>query len=540
MEIIRTALWGALFFIIYLLYNAWQSDYPLASPLQVPSSVSIADSKSHAKPGIIPESDASQFVKARQQSSVVTFETDIFRGAIDTRGGHLVRLELLQYDQENNTRQPFKLLSQNADRYYVAQTHFTGLSPDKQPAEVIYKSPRLQYYLSPDQQELQVNLRWQGKMLSVVKQFVFKRQDYQIRVNYHIENLGTTPWEGQVYAQLYRKGYTQIKGGLFSTPSYTGGVISTEHKPYEKVPFEEMAGHPVHHAKQGWIAMVEPYFLTAWIPDSEMNKASEPFQILPQVHYNDYVLRILGPKLSLSPQEQSVVSLSLYAGPTILDQLKKAAKHLDLTVDYGMLWFVSTGLFWLLKQLYQIVGNWGWAIIFVTVLLKMAFYGLSAKSFRSMLAMRNLQPKLQALKTRYGDDRQKLAQETMALYRKERVSPLGGCLPMLIQIPVFIALYWVLLESVELRHAPFILWIKDLSAKDPWYVLPILMGVSMFLQQKLNPPPADPMQAKLMLLLPVFCTAIFLNFPSGLVLYWLVNNTLSILQHWWMLHYSTD
>jgi YidC/Oxa1 family membrane protein insertase len=280
----------------------------------------------------------------------------------------------------------------------------------------------------------------------------------------------------------------------------------------------------------GWAAMLEHYFLSAWVPAN-----TEMFNYYSHVTDGDmYTLGMLSAPLTLQPGATTIVGAKLYTGPEIMDRLKAVAPNLDLTIDYGFLWFISIAIFWLMKQIYQIVGNWGWSIVLVTVIIKLAFYHLSAKSYRSMAAMRKLQPRLQMLKERYGDDKQKLTQTTMELYKAEKINPLGGCLPVLVQIPVFIALYWVLIESVELRQAPFILWIHDLSAKDPYFILPIIMGITMFIQQHLNPPPADPVQAKMMKFLPIFFTFLFINFPAGLVLYWIVNNSISILQQWYI------
>jgi YidC/Oxa1 family membrane protein insertase len=285
----------------------------------------------------------------------------------------------------------------------------------------------------------------------------------------------------------------------------------------------------------GWIAMQQHYFLTAWIPVAESKN-----KFYTRALNGDYTIGAVSQPVTLTPGQQQTVGSRLYLGPEITDTLKAIAPGLDLTVDYGWLWFISGILFSVMKAINSVVGNWGWSIVLVTVLIKMAFYKLSATSYKSMASMRRLQPKLQALRERYGDDKVKISQATMELYRQEKVNPLGGCLPVIIQIPVFIALYWVLLESVELRQAPFILWITDLASSDPWHVLPVIMGATMLIQQKLNPAPPDPMQAKIMMFLPILFTALFWNFPAGLVLYWIVNNTLSIAQQWYITHKYGD
>jgi YidC/Oxa1 family membrane protein insertase len=528
MEILRYILWGALFFFVFLIWDAWKKDYPQTVTQPTPMA---AVNQAIALPTTATRNPTAQ--QAYDVPAPIIFETDVFKGIIDLRGGHLIQLHLLNYPQEKatETKPAFALLDQTTDRYYIAQTDWIDLDKNQENPH-LYTSHQTHYCLSPDQDTLSITLTTHTQKHLLKKQFTFKRGSYQVKVDYHIQNRGTTPWQGRLYAQLQRQGALQNSGGLFSLPSYTGGIISSDHKPYEKISFEKMGRNSLNIAtQQGWIAFVERYFLSAWIVENGL-----PFQLYSNATQdNQYNLGVLSQPLTIKAGQSLDTTLNLYVGPTLIEQLQATAKNLDLTVDYGMLWFISTSLFWLLKQFHSLLRNWGWAIIAVTVLIKLAFYSLSAKSFRSMMTMRNLQPKLQALKTRYGNDRQKIAQATMELYRKEQVSLLGGCLPMLVQIPVFIALYWVLLESVELRQAPFTLWIHDLSTKDPLYILPLLMGISMFLQQKLSPPPADPTQAKVMLLLPVFFTFIFLNFPAGLVLYWLINNTLSILQQWWMM-----
>ncbi|WP_082878622.1 membrane protein insertase YidC, partial [Oleiphilus sp. HI0067] len=312
--------------------------------------------------------------------------------------------------------------------------------------------------------------------------------------------------------------------------SYLGMVLSSAEEPYEKIDFEDMLESPVNQQIQGgWIAFIQHYFISAWIPDSEVVQTYQT-----RVKNGRYLMGYISPATVVAPGEKASVGGQLYLGPKIIDRLEATAKNLDLTVDYGWLFFVAYPLFLLLDFLHGLVMNWGVAIILVTVVVKVLFFKLSAASYRSMANMRRVAPKLQQLKEQYGDDRQKMSQAMMDLYRKESINPLGGCLPILVQMPVFIALYWVLMESVQLRHAPFFLWIEDLSVQDPFFVLPILMGISMFIQMQLNPTPPDPMQAKIMKIMPVMMTVFFLWFPSGLVLYWLVNNILSIAQQWYI------
>jgi len=310
--------------------------------------------------------------------------------------------------------------------------------------------------------------------------------------------------------------------------SFLGMVISSEQEPYEKISFDDMQETPLNRQIQGgWIALIQHYFLSAWIPNTEVAHTYQS-----RVRNGLYLMGFVSPATVVEPNQSETISAKLYIGPKILERLEAAAPKLDLTVDYGWLFFIAYPLFLLLDFLFSVVQNWGIAIILVTVVVKALFFQLSAASYRSMANMRRVGPKLKSLKEQHGDDRQKMSQAMMELYKKEKINPLGGCLPILVQMPVFISLYWVLLESVQLRHAPFFFWITDLSVKDPYFLLPILMGASMFIQMQLNPAPPDPMQARIMKIMPVMMTVFFLWFPSGLVLYWLVNNVLSITQQW--------
>jgi YidC/Oxa1 family membrane protein insertase len=311
---------------------------------------------------------------------------------------------------------------------------------------------------------------------------------------------------------------------------YTGAAISTQSNHYQKISFKDMDQSDVNVSTQGgWAAMLQHYFISAWVPNQNQTN-----QLYSRDYNGVYGIGMANPVISIAANNTAQTGATLYVGPAIAENLSAVAPYLDKTIDYGYLWFISQLLFSLMKGIYHFVGNWGWSIILVTVIIKIIFSPLSAKSYRSMANMRKLQPKITAIRERYKDDRQKLAKASMELYKAEKVNPMGGCLPILIQIPVFFALYWVIIESVELRQAPFILWIHDLSARDPYFILPVIMGLSMFIQQRLNPAPADPIQAKVMMFMPLLFTLMFLNFPSGLVLYWIVNNCISILQQWWI------
>ncbi|BBB15920.1 membrane protein insertase YidC [Candidatus Rickettsiella viridis] len=524
MELARVFLLGALFLIAFMLWNAWQNEYPNTQALKTPTPV--VEKQVAAAMRKLPDAQIDEGQKSQGQR-FVHVKTDVLDVLIDTQGGNIVQANLLSYPERANEANspPFQLLSNSPDSYYVSQSGIVG--SDKPVLQ--YKSAQINYNLGADQSELAVNLLCTScGNIAIQKQFVFKRGDYQVPINYQINNHSDSLWKGQLYTQFQQKKRVSPHS-LFNISSYIGGAISTQEKPYQKVSFDKMGEGIAMATENGWVAMLQHYFISAWVPPAG------PYHFYSYGKDNIYTLGMLGNPFQIEPGAQYTSQAKLYLGPESLDRLKAVAPHLDLTVDYGILWFISMALFWLLKHIYQVVGNWGWSIVIVTVLIKLAFYHLSAKSYRSMAAMRNLQPRLNALKERYADDRQKLTQATMELYKAEKVNPLGGCLPILVQIPVFIALYWMLLESVELRQAPFIFWIHDLSTKDPYYILPILMGISMFVQQRLNPPPPDPTQAKVMQFLPILFTALFLNFPSGLVLYWVVNNTLSILQQWYIM-----
>jgi YidC/Oxa1 family membrane protein insertase len=314
--------------------------------------------------------------------------------------------------------------------------------------------------------------------------------------------------------------------------SYLGAAYSTPDARYEKIDFEDIQGSNFENreAQGGWIAIIQHYFVSAWAPQQDQQN----LYYVTTDSSDRNVVAFAGPTSSIAAEGEATLGATLYMGPKVQDYLEQVAPNLRLTVDYGWLWFIANPLFWLLDKIHDVVGNWGWSIVLLTVLVKTVLFPLSAKAYKSMGRMRKLGPEMQRLKEMYGDDRQKMSQEMMKFYQKEKINPLGGCLPIVIQMPVFIALYWMLLESVELRHAPFIFWIQDLSVKDPYFILPILMGISMFVQQMLNPTPPDPMQAKIMKMLPIIFTFFFLWFPAGLVIYWVVNNIISVAQQYYI------
>lgn len=534
MDTKRLLLYFALAYVVFSLWTAWIRDY---SKPPVSSTAATTQLSPGAQVSTVPPTAATVPTAPGQPTSIqptlahelITVRTDVLEAKIDPVGGTLVEANLLKYPvSQKQPNIPVSLLNTKPDTFYVAEGGITGpRGPDTLQGQVKYSARQSNFVLATGQNELNVDLMWQDKNVDVTKTYHFKRNDYAVDVIYNVKNHSGESWSGNLYGQLRRK--PQPSPGLFHFSTYTGGSISSPEKPYQKVSYSKMAKEPLsQNIHGGWLAMQQQYFLSAWIPNQQLTH-----------HYyssvdanNIYTLGFIGPTFTLAPGQQLKTTTTLYVGPEIEERLKALAPGLDLTIDFGWLWWLSIAILWVMKQIYKVVGNWGWAIVIVTLLIKLMFYKFSEMSYRSMAKMRQLQPKLAALKERYGDDKQKMSQATMELYRKEKVNPLGGCLPILIQIPVFIALYYVLIESVELRQAPFILWIHDLSSRDPYYVLPILMGISMFFQQRLNPTPPDPMQARVMQLLPLIFTILFATFPAGLVLYWLTNNVLSILQQW--------
>ncbi|HHT0594580.1 TPA: membrane protein insertase YidC [Legionella anisa] len=546
MDIRRIVLYMALALVSLSLWNAWQIDYP---PKPVPTENTTSQEKS-GKP-LLPQVTPSNTSTStpvnpvtgptkQNNASLIQVKTDVLHVTIDPQQGDVVASQLLNYPQSvDEKNKPFLLLQNQPNERYVANSSlFVASGQNVQPLDFNFTTSKQQFELSPNQKQIIVTLSGKSdEGLDVKKEFTFTKGSYLIDVNYKIVNRGSNEWTGYLNTQLLRSSPKEDKSSVFHVGSYTGASYSEPGKHrYQKVSFSDMNKANLDvDSKGGWIAMQQHYFLSAWVPEPNANNK---FYTL--AANNDYTIGAVSKPITLKPDEQTTVGSRLYIGPEITSVLKNIAPSLELTVDYGILWFLSTLLFSLMKAIYNFVGNWGWSIVLVTVLIKLAFYRLSAASYKSMAGMRKLQPKLQALRDRYGDDKAKISQATMELYKQEKVNPLGGCLPILIQIPVFIALYWVLLESVELRQAPFILWINDLASPDPYHVLPLIMGATMLIQQKLNPAPPDPMQAKIMMFLPILFTGLFWNFPAGLVLYWIVNNTLSILQQCYITRKYSD
>jgi YidC/Oxa1 family membrane protein insertase len=532
MDNYRLILFVALAFVLMLIWQAWERERPSAPPVaEVPTQAVTPEAAIPAAPALPGAASPAAEPKslAFPRADRIEVLTDVVRAEIDTAGGDLRRLWLLKHPVSvDQPDEPIALLKDAEQETFIAQSGIVGHTADYPTHKARFQAAEQRYVLGNGQQELRVPLSWRATDgTRYTKSYVFRRDSYVVTVEYTVENPGKREWIGYPYGQLVRS-YVE-RPGLFAIPTYTGGAIYTPEDKYQKISFDDMAAKPLKRdTEEGWIAILQHYFVGAWIADAAKNEFYT--DVLPGQRY------VIGSKALIparvAPGETGRIAMNLYVGPKEQDRLEQIAPGLELTVDYGWLTVISAPLFWLLQLIHGWVGNWGWAIVILTVLIKLVFYPLSAASYKSMAHMRKLQPKMASLKERYGDDRQKLNQAMMELYKTEKINPLGGCLPIVIQIPVFIALYWVLLESVEMRQAPFVLWIRDLSTPDPYFVLPVIMGASMYIQQWLNPQPADPIQKKVFMFLPVVFSIFFLFFPAGLVLYWVVNNLLSIAQQW--------
>ena len=520
------------FFSIMMLWDAWLRQGQPAQPAKtaqqesaqatgggagsaaVPSAPTFA-----AAPGAVPVPGGAAVSPAVTGAAVVKVKTDLVVADISAQGGDLVRLELLHHHATENRKENFILL--DAAHRYAAQSGLIGAGLPNHKS--VWRLPAESLALKDGENELRVSLEAPvdggGK---VVKTYVFKRGSYLVDVEHALVG-AAAPAGASAYFQLTRDDKSP-EGANAMMMTFTGAAIYTDQEKFKKVEFADFGGKNKHllQTDNGWVAMVQHYFFSAWLPASGSEREYFTRQLGGELFAAGVVVPFAGDKLSVP----------LYSGPQEQDKLDKIAPGLSLVVDYGWLTMIAAPLFWVLEWLHKFVGNWGWAIILLTMLIKGVFFPLSAASYKSMAKMRVLTPKLTKLKEAYGDDRARMNQEMMELYKREKVNPLGGCLPILVQIPVFIALYWVLLGTVEMRGAPWLGWITDLTAKDPFFILPIIMGVTMFVQTKLNPTPPDPIQAKIMLWMPIVFTGMFLFFPSGLVLYWTVNNALSIAQQW--------
>ena len=539
MDNTRLFLFIALSFVAVMLWEAWQRDYQapvadvtqtneVAQPTDVPAiDIDSTVTVTPAPEAPIPKRPLTYEPVATTIGDVVTINTDVLELSINLQGGGISRASMPKYPVElNDPETHFALLDHVPGRMFIHQGGIkgTGEAPDH---HARYTAEAEHFELSPGADEITVNFRWAaGETLDVIKRYTLHRGSYVVEVDYAITNKGDEAWSGRGYEQLQREKPASKRGLIYT---FTGAALSTPEKRYEKFDYDDLEDAPINaDVKGGWVGILEHYFVSALLPPPD--SPSHYYSLI--LDDTRYAVGYWGPTVSLAPGESGSFRSSVYVGPKLQNVLHEIAPGLELTVDFGVLWFIAKPLFVALGFIHTVTGNWGFAIIIITLSLKLLFYPLSAAGYRSMAKMRKVQPRMMAMKERYGGDRTRMNQAMMELYKEEKINPLGGCLPILIQIPVFISLYWVLLESVELRQAPFGLWIHDLSSKDPFYILPLIMGISMWIQQKLNPAPMDPVQQKVMQVLPFAFTIFFMFFPSGLVLYWVVNNVLSIAQQW--------
>ncbi len=544
METMRLILVVALALVSIMIWQAWQQDYGRPAPAPGPAAGAEAVPAPAGRDDLpdfrgVPLDEAADGTAvlppqpgsgaASAAAGIIRVRTDVLDLRINPEGGAIEYLALPDYPvSKKEPDAPVVLLKKRQyDDFYVVQGGLLSKAAETANHKTLFKSERNDYALE-GQDSLSVPLSWESEDgLKVIKTYTFHRGRYDADVHYEVINGSPADWAGSAYAQINR---TEPKDdGSAFIYTYTGTVLSSPEKRYEKIDFSDIQEERLAaDIKNGWAAMLQHYFITALIPDSEEA----------QYHYytlnpdDSYVIGAITPARAIAAGQRDSFRQRLYFGPKLQKELEQIAEGLELTVDYGIFWFIAKPLFWVLDHIHTFTDNWGWSIVLVTLLLKLIFYHLSAAGYRSMANMRKVQPRLLSIRERYKNDRARLNQAMMALYKEEKINPLGGCFPILVQIPVFISLYWVLLESVELRQADFVLWINDLSAPDPYFVLPLLMGATMFIQQKLNPAPMDPIQQKVLSILPVVFTVFFAFFPSGLVLYWVVNNILSIAQQW--------
>jgi YidC/Oxa1 family membrane protein insertase len=527
MDNLRFVLFIIFAFLVYSLYEAWQIDY---GPKHAAAVAAAAGAAGPASPTDSSAGSTPDAVGVASQ--LVSVKTDVLNLELDSTGGDIRVADLLAFPQEKeHPEKVVRLLSDDPASRFVAQSGFLSAGSNMPNHQAQWQAAAASYRLADGQETLRVPFTWTDNAgITVTKTYVFTRGSYSIGVEHEVQNQSGKPWRARQYAQLQRKKPEKASESQL-VRTYTGGVYYTAEDKYKKVSFDDMADENLNRtASDGWVAMIQHYFLAAWVPAAGQNNTFYTKDLGDQ----RYLIGAYSADHDVQPGERYTTHMTLYVGPKIQTDLEAIASGLELTVDFGVLTFIGKPIFWLLHKFHGIFGNWGWSIILVTMVIKSLFYKLSESSYRSMANMRKLQPRLKVLKDKYGEDRQRFNQAMIELYKEEKVNPLGGCLPILVQIPVFISLYWVLVESVELRQAPFLLWLNDLSDKDPYFVLPLLMGISMFIQQKLNPSTMDPVQERVMKMFPFVFTIFFAFFPSGLVLYWVVNNSLSIVQQWFI------
>ena len=543
MDFTRFSLYSALAIVTYLMLLAWQEDYPPTiegadsvvvlppdtaadadRPVDLPSSLpATAPSTADTTSGNLPSIATGQTVRV---------VTDTLELSISLDGGDITSLALPQFlKQLDVPSDPFDLLQTQPGRSYVAQSGLIGPDGIDSGGRASYRSRLSSYVMQETDEQLTVDLVSETDEVTVTKRYRFTRGSYLIEVSFLISNQSTDRFQANAFGQIKRDVFNDPSavGGFGRT--YLGFVTTSEDDPYIRIDFDEVDdGSEAFDTQGGWIGFSQHYFISAWIPEpSQTNRYTTRKNDVGQ-----YFGEFTGSAIVVAPRETAEYRMGFYAGPKDQYVLAEISPNLDLTIDYGFLWFLAAPIYWLLRQIDSFINNYGFSIIALTLVVKALFYKLTETQYRSMAGMRRVMPKMESLKETYGDDRMKLQQATMELYKKEKINPFGGCLPMLVQMPVFIALYWVLLESVELRHAAFGLWLKDLSVRDPYFILPLLMAATMYLQTSLSPTPADPIQARVMKIMPVMMGVLFLWFPAGLVLYWLTNGLLGILQQWYI------
>ena len=560
MDLTKYGLYTALAIVTYLMLLQWQEDYPptiddgsssLVEIPQIPSAqnstqggddlpsnipvgtpeVIISDASDTPTVGAVSNPSAAGTTNTED---LISIRTDTFDIHIDLIGGDIVRLALPLYlKQIDVADDPFVLLDNQSGREYVAQSGLIGTNGVDSDGRAIYSATSTSYSMGESSDSLDVDLTTTtADGVEVIKRYSFSRSSYLIDISFIVNNRSTESWQANAFGQIKRDAFDDPSdaGGFGRT--YLGFVTTMADDPYIEIEFDEIddSGSDTIETTGGWVAFSQHYFITAWIPDAESLNRMTTRKSGGSQYYGEFT----SSAFQVAAGETDSHSIQYYAGPKDQYVLREISPGLDKTIDYSFLWFIASPIYWLLSRINSVIGNYGISIVLLTVVVKSAFYKLSETQYRSMAGMRRLMPKMQQLKDSYGDDKMKLQKATMDLYKKEKINPFGGCLPMLVQMPVFIALYWVLLESVELRHAPFMLWLNDLSVRDPFFILPLLMGATMYLQTTLSPAPADPMQAKVMKMMPIMMTLLFLWFPAGLVLYWLTNGGLGILQQWYI------
>ena len=557
MDNIRFLLVIAFAMISYMLWEQWQLDYgpkPEIATLEQPTI--LEPGADLPTTGNVQAGSSTQNLEAVPvlevpADKIITVKTDVFTLEIDTNGGTVRNLDLLQYPHEKENTvvnsmyaligmdpaekdlSPVRLFDSSGEKQFLAQSGLIASSGSAKAPDhhASFTAKNVNYELVEGQDTLTIPLEWtNNEGVVFTKTYTLTRGSYDISVVQKVSNDSAQTWTGRQYSQLLRVPYEDDKGNTFIR-TYAGGVVYTAEEKYQKVTFEDMAEENLSVSTLGgWSAMTQHYFATAWVPPADQ----ENHFYTKELKDWRYVIGSYSPAVTVAPHTDAIFSSHLFAGPKIQPMMEKVATGLELTVDYGWLTIIGKPIYWLLNQIHDYIGNWGVSILGVTMCIKLLFFKLSQASFRSMAKMRKIQPKLKDLQEKFKDDRQRFNTEMMAMYKKEKVNPMGGCLPIMVQIPVFISLYWVLIETVELRQADFVLWIQDLSAQDPYFILPVIMGITMKIQQSLNPAPLDPLQAKVMKMFPIIFTVFFLFFPAGLVFYWVCNNTLSICQQWYI------